>query len=960
MRKIAYYLGIVVLFLITSCQADNTPVPAAASLSEVCFLTNDQTDFRLEWHVQVLKDTTPGYTIRQIIQPSFQSRFQAYPEYLPAIKNYQYYWGKLQIENRLTNAGQYQEWVLAFNDTWTNLDFFIKDENGAWRQERSGAFTAEQSKKFAPTASGNLIKLILPPHKIVTVYFRGTSERTAIYPSFYARLKHIQTFYDALLTTKISNAIFIGLLLMMLFYNLIVYFFGRDRSFIYYSGYLIMVVIYATYSSDDLSDWFGLFTRYPAYERFMKLSIYLAMMSYLAFIRSFLDLKQLLPKWDTVFKLLIYVGFPLMVLDVIVLLQTNFSYVIEDRVVVPYIILMLTTCCSILYPLYKTKDKKGYFAIAGITAICLGAVISVISRVWMPPFSIFYLKAGTVVEILIFSLGLAYRQRQQKQSQQQADFKLKASLLIQEKRQVEADRLKEVNEFKARFYTNITHEFRTPLTVIMGMTENIKNHKIEKELIRRNGHNLLRLINQMLALTKLESGTLTFKKVHKDIMSYLQYLTESFYSAAAQKNIRLVFYSEEKEVMMDHDEETIQQIVYNLLSNALKFTNDRGQIIFHVNKIEENGQPILKLIVRDNGIGISQADINFIFDRFYQIDAAGTKAEGAGIGLALTKELVELMKGRIEVKSCPGEGTEFILHLPIEAQAKSTAGGLSTEPDNDQAGELLVLPSEDHTPSADQSDESFGGSALPYFADRPEVLIIEDNQDIIAFIQTILKHKYQIHTANNGISGIEKAVQIIPDIIISDVMMPGKSGYEVCEILKQDERTSHVPIILLTARATQTDRVDGLKYGADAYLTKPFDKEELMIRLEKLVEIRQQLQQRYTNSLRSKEPSVDDFFLQKLNEHLQASLSDAEFGVAQLAEASDMSQMQMYRKLKAITGKTPSQFIRSYRVHKGLELLQKGDLTISEVAYEVGFADPSYFSRVFQKELGKSPSHLFK
>lgn len=268
------------------------------------------------------------------------------------------------------------------------------------------------------------------------------------------------------------------------------------------------------------------------------------------------------------------------------------------------------------------------------------------------------------------------------------------------------------------------------------------------------------------------------------------------------------------------------------------------------------------------------------------------------------------------------------------------------------------MPFEDRVPLADPSDETFDESDLPYLSDRPVVLIIDDNQDIITFIQSILKHKYQIHTANNGISGIEKAVQIIPDIVISDVMMPGKSGYEVCETLKHDERTSHIPIILLTARATQTDRVDGLKYGADAYLTKPFDKQELMVRLEKLVEIRQQLQLRYTSDFQATEPSLNDTFRQKLGEHIQANLSNTEFGVAQLVEASDISQMQLYRKLKALTGKTPSQFIRSYRVHKGLELLQKGELTFSEIAYEVGFADPSYFSRVFQKELGKSPSHF--
>ena len=313
--------------------------------------------------------------------------------------------------------------------------------------------------------------------------------------------------------------------------------------------------------------------------------------------------------------------------------------------------MVITLCCSLLYPLYQTGDKKGYFIIAGITAISLGAILTVISRVWTPPFSLFYLKAGTIVEVLIFSLGLAYRQQQQKQARQEADFKLKESRLIQEKKQLEADRLKELNEFKARFYTNVTHEFRTPLTVIMGMTENIKNHEEEKTLIRRNSRNLLRLINQLLDLSKLESDALTLHKVHRDIIVYLQYLTESFYSTATQKHIRLLFYSEEQEVRMDYDEEKIQQIVYNLLSNALKFTEEYGKIIFHASKVAEAGRPFLKLKVKDNGIGIPPEAVGRIFDRFYQVDPAGSRMGASrGIGLALTKELVELMNGRIEVE----------------------------------------------------------------------------------------------------------------------------------------------------------------------------------------------------------------------------------------------------------------------------------------------------------------------
>ncbi|MCO6478353.1 MAG: response regulator [Phaeodactylibacter sp.] len=989
MRKISCYWGVLCLLLAATCRTDNAPLPATRVTPKVCTLENEQTDYRLQPFIQVLKDTIPGYTFQDILQPALQGEFQPYSEYALPIENYQYYWGKLQVENRLDDAEQYTEWVLSFTGTWTALDVFIPEEDGSWRQEQNGTFTPDRLKGFAPTAKGNLVKLFLPPHKAVTVYFRGKSERTAIYPSFYTRLKHIDTFYGDLLKSKVANALFMGFLLMMFSYNLIVYFFGRDRSFIFYSGYLIMVVVYAAYSSEDLVDWLGLFPDHPAYQGFMKLSLYLAIMCYLAFIRSFLDLEQLLPKWDAVFKAVIYLGFPLIALDVIVLMLTNFSYVVEDRITVPYIILVILLCCSLLYPLFKTRDKKGYFIIAGITAISLGAFLTVISRVWAPPFSIFYLKAGTIVEVLIFSLGLAYRQRQQKQAQQEADFKLKESRLIQEKKEIEASRLKELNDFKARFYTNITHEFRTPLAVIMGIADNLAGHQQEKTLIQRNSQNLLRLINQLLDLSKLESGTLALNKVHQDIIVYLQYLTESFYSAATQKNIRLLFHSEEKEVMMDYDEEKIQQVVYNLLANALKFTGEQGKVIFHASKTEQDGRPFLKLKVKDSGIGIAGADLPHIFERFYSPPQSPRRGEvpaeslrepalsspssanpppsgglggagtGTGIGLALTKELVELMKGRIEVQSRLGEGTEFILYLPIEAEVAPTAKVWVAEQEAVRKTGQLTPSGMDPAPPADALDEE----EAVYRSALPQLLIIEDNPDIVTYIKTIVKDKYKAHTAGNGTLGIEKALEIIPDIIISDVMMPEKNGYEVCETLKQDERASHIPIILLTAKATQADKVEGLKYGADAYLTKPFDKEELLIRLEKLVESRRRLQQRYAggpNASSTAEPSIDDLFLQKLWEHIQANLSDAEFGVPQLAAAVPMSQMQLYRKLKALTGKTPSQFIRSYRLQKGLELLQKGELNISEIAYDVGFTDPSYFSRVFLNEFGKSPSDFVK
>lgn len=898
------------------------------SLTAVYVIEGQAADYhQLQKEVYILTESAGGYTIDEVTQLALQPLFE--PASSPALdlQTYQYYWGRFQIKNQVEAAFAHTEWVLSFSSNWTYLDIFLQRADGSWERHPNGTFTPERLKQFAPTARGNLIKITLPPNEVQTVYFRGASNRMAMPPNCYIRLKHMEDFYNDLLVKKASDALFIGFLLMMFIYNLILYFVSHDRSFLFYSGYLILVVVYSGYLSEDWVEWLAAKVHLEDPRHFypLKLSIYGAMMCYLAFIRSFLDLERLLPKWDVFYRYVIYLGFPLMALNLAVLYWSDFSYVLENRVVVSYTIVVIVACCSLLYPLYRTKDKKGYFIIAGIAVICLGTLLTVVSLVWLPPFSPGYLKVGTVIEVIIFSLGLAYRRQQQERAQREAE-------LLEAQQRTEAKRLKELDTFKARFYTNITHEFRTPLTVIMGMNDQIKGHDKEKKLIGRNSENLLELVNQLLALSKLEAGALPLNQTQGDIVAYLQYLTESFYSTATQRNIRLVFDADEPSLKMDYDEEKIKQIVHNLLSNALKFTPEYGRIIFRATRVNLDEKPLLKLSVKDTGIGIPQQHIEQIFERFYQAELPDDyhAPQGTGVGLALTRELVELMQGSIEVKSEASKGTEFILHLPIKTEATPTP---QTSPDPSQP-----------TPS--------------------QLLLIEDNPDIVTYIQALLQNTHDVHIARDGAAGIEKALEIIPDIIISDVMMPKKTGYEVCETLKQDERTSHIPIILLTAKTSQSDKLTGLQHGADAYLTKPFNKEELMVRLEKLVALRKQLQSRYTNSAAghpadaSAIPSPEDTFLEKLHTHIQAHLSDAQFGVPQLAKASHLSQMQLYRKLKALTGRTPSQFIRAYRLRQSLDLLRAGQLNVSEVAYEVGFTDPSYFSRVFQKEFKRNPSSL--
>ncbi len=546
----------------------------------------------------------------------------------------------------------------------------------------------------------------------------------------------------------------------------------------------------------------------------------------------------------------------------------------------------------------------------------------------------------------------------------------------------EARRLVELDTLKTRLYTNITHEFRTPLTVIMGMTEQLTVGSWQSavsdsdrgklkgvfSLILRNSKNLLRLINQLLDLSKLDSGTMRMDVVQGDIINYLQYLTESFHSMAHEKKVRLTFYSEIPELVMDFDEVKIQHIIYNLLSNALKFTKEDGKVVLHANQVERNGQPFLKLKVQDTGIGIPEGQLNHIFDRFFQADNSSTrKGEGTGIGLALTKELVELMGGSISVESSTsplgerGAGTNFTMLLPIRLGANTPMPQTEFPSSQSLAPELVPdLPAPIRMEATDDHEKLSN--------EKPVLLLIEDNADVVTYIVGLLEKDYDITTAPNGQVGIEKAFEIIPDIIVSDVMMPEKDGYEVCEALKHDERTSHIPIILLTAKAEETDRITGLRKGADAYLMKPFNKEELYVRLEKLLELRRALQQRYAGErfdkssrfVKSKtsEPTLDDLFLQKLQNTVMEHIDQSELGAEQLSRAVNLSQSRLYRKMAALTGEPPNAFIRKIRLHQAKEMLETTELNISEIAYSVGFNDPNYFSRAFAKEFGNPPSYF--
>ncbi|HLP96250.1 MAG TPA: ATP-binding protein [Saprospiraceae bacterium] len=519
----------------------------------------------------------------------------------------------------------------------------------------------------------------------------------------------------------------------------------------------------------------------------------------------------------------------------------------------------------------------------------------------------------------------------------------------------EVQRLKELDTFKSRFFTNITHEFRTPLTVILGMTDRLeKNEKDTRvsalQLIRRNGQNLLRLINEILDLAKLESNTLRMDYVQGDVLPYLRYISESLHSLANVKNVMLRVESSEAEIVMDYDPERMLQIVHNLLSNAIKFTPGGGRVMLRAAVLPSGKGPEkqLRLEVTDTGVGISPEDLPQVFERFFQAqNQEHNKAGGTGVGLSLTRELVRAMGGDITVESTVGKGSTFTVLLPISRKAPQAGTSLP---------EAMVAESGQEKTQPAIAPKNANSEAL-------QLLIIEDNADVVEYLADCIGDRFQLDFAYNGRAGIEKALETVPDIIISDVMMPEKDGFEVCDALKNDERTSHIPIVLLTARATVEDRIAGLRRGADAYLAKPFNPEELLATMVNLTRLRARLQARY-GSVQAPAPAEDkslqleDAFLQKLRAVVEAHLSDSDFEMPHLQRKMAMSHSQIFRKTKALTGKSPSVFIRDIRLEKARELLSGTELTVSEIAYETGFSSLQYFSDAFFEAYGKRPSAM--
>lgn len=576
--------------------------------------------------------------------------------------------------------------------------------------------------------------------------------------------------------------------------------------------------------------------------------------------------------------------------------------------------------------------------------------------------------------VLLF-LGILYLIRQYELKRRQIKHQKEIEMARLEEQSKQAVKLLELDEMKSRFFTNISHEFRTPLTIISGMVTQIKNHPDRwltkgMELIQRNSNHLLSLINQILDLRKLESGALKPRFIQADIIPYLHYIAQSFRPVAQFKGIKIHVLSNLKALQMDYDQEKMMHILSNLISNAIKYTPGEGDIYLQIDRYSDSGTDWLRLQIKDTGQGIKSEHLPHIFDRFYQVeDLASQKAPGSGIGLAYTKELVHLLNGFIEVSSEWGVGSTFTLAFPITQNARIQESQLEIEA-NPQENEAYSSPPGEEMVSTDPAlkmenpEKVVGNALIPDLL--PTLLIVEDNPDVRLYLSSCLANDYTLLLAENGQEGIDIAIEQVPDLIVSDVMMPVKDGYELCDTLKNDERTSHIPVILLTAKADFDSKMSGLKKGADAYLTKPFKEEELLVRLEQLLILRKKLQDRYKSQLEAPQRSssgkhaMEDVFIQKFRQLVNDNITEEDFGVVHLCRSLSVSRTQLHNKIKALTDLSTTAFVRSIRLHKARHLLQTTDLNISEVGYEVGINNPAYFSRIYSEEFGEAPRRTRK
>ncbi|QLG44926.1 ATP-binding protein [Costertonia aggregata] len=707
---------------------------------------------------------------------------------------------------------------------------------------------------------------------------------------------------------------------------------NKSRPFLLYSLYLLTLVIYY---ANRLPFTVNLWNQIdPDIYYYINQAMRLATtISYYIFIYYFLDVPN---RFKTLYKFFKGVVYTMIIYSVFYLIIIIFFPLFVFRYeMIDYFFLLSTLTSITLFILMLTKkpDMVAIITLTGSLLITLGGIVAIYTVD-----ALFLLKA-VLVETVIFFGVISYQNRIKESKA------LKSLVQLNQEKQ-EKQSLKQLDELKSRFFENISHEFRTPLTLIKAPIDHALQNDaplMEKDIrmIENNTYRLTTLINDMLSLSKLESRTMSLKLEHRNIRRHLQRIVSQYFSYAKSENISFKTQLISDNIIAEYDAEILERVLGNLISNAFKFTNNNGQVTV---RTTIDGSD-LKLEVKDNGIGISPDEQEKVFDRFYQINGKDENRPGSGIGLAMVKELVTLHGGTIQLKSAVQEGSLFSVTIPLR----------SITVDTEENEEMLT-----QSFRKKEKDVAVNHISNTSNGKRPLVLIAEDNKELREFLREKLSGIYRTKTAENGEAGITLALSKIPDIIISDVMMPKVNGIELCRTLKNNKKTAHIPIILLTAKAAEKDELIGLGTGADDYITKPFNLKKLMLVMDQRLKLRRILIDKYQKeTLFQVNPdkllTVEQEFLSKMRSILEVKLTDSNFKVQQLCDEMGMSRMQLNRKMKEILQDTPSNFLRNERLTLSILLLKDDKLSISEIAYSSGFSSPSHFIKCFKEKYKKTP-----
>ncbi len=576
--------------------------------------------------------------------------------------------------------------------------------------------------------------------------------------------------------------------------------------------------------------------------------------------------------------------------------------------------------------------------------------------------------------ILVILVFRAFRNKQfanRKLELQKQEIEKRNKEIIKQRDQIikVSKKLEEATKTKLRFFTNISHEFRTPLTLIVGPLEDMIHSgnipaymQNQVNMIHRNSLRMLRMINQLMDFRKIENAKMKLHAGKYDIVAFTREIQQSFENLASQKQIQLNFRTSQPSILLWYDWDKLDKVIFNLLSNALKFTREKGTIGIHIKTNELHVKTLWEkevvIEVYDNGKGISETHLVHIFDRFYQVEQS-QDFKGTGLGLSLSKEFVELHHGKIDVKSVEGEGTTFTIHLPLGEAHLSDEEKIETPMNQHRKHEKPVSDEIHYNPILTED----GGKIKFDNQEKQTVLLVEDEIDVRTYIKESLHDYYQILEAENGEQALKVIQEDEPDLIVSDIMMPVMDGLELTRIIKSDLKTCHIPVVLLTAKASQEQKFEGLEEGADSYIPKPFNRKHLQIRIKKLLQLREKMHERYKGQLLIEEEDLelshlDKKFLNKISKIVEDRLDKEELSVEELSQLVGLSRVHVYRKIKKLTGMSVSEFVRSVKLKLSLSLIKSSGRSISEIAYEVGFSSPSYFAQSFKKQFGISPSEF--